>query len=87
MEFALNKCTILVLKHGVRVWCKAILLPDGQVTGEMDESVYKYLGVLEGGDITQKKMNEEIRKENLWRVKLATKSKLYGGSLIAATNE
>ncbi|KXJ06748.1 hypothetical protein AC249_AIPGENE17286, partial [Exaiptasia diaphana] len=53
---------------------------------EMDESGYKYLGVLEGADIMQKEMKQKVRDEYLRRVKLVAKSKLYGGNLIKAIN-
>ena len=53
---------------------------------ELDDSDYKYLGILEGADIKQKEMKEKIKKEYLRRVKLVSKSMLYGGNLIKAIN-
>ena len=86
MEFGLNKCAVLVLKQGIKVRCEGIVLPDGQMMGEVDENGYKYLGVLEGADIMQKEMKEKVRQEYMKRVKLVAKSKLYGGNLIKAIN-
>ena len=34
-----------------KVHCEGIVLPDGQVMGEVDENWYKYLGALKGTDI------------------------------------
>ena len=84
MEFGLEKYAVLVLKQGIKVRCEGIVLPGGQMMGEVDENGYKYLGVLEGADIMQKKMKEKVRKEYMKRVKLVAKSKLYGGNLIKA---
>ena len=86
MEFGLDKCAVFVLKQGVKVRCEGIVLPGGQMMGEVDENGYKYLGVLEGADIMQKEMKEKVRQKYMKRVKLVTKSKLYGGNLIKAIN-
>ena len=51
IEFGLDKCSVLVLKQGAKVHCEGIVLPDGQVMGEVEENGYKDLGVLEGADI------------------------------------
>ena len=85
MEFGLDKCAVLVLKQGIKVRCDRIVLLDGQMMGEVDETGYKYLGVLEGADIMQE-MKEKERQEYMKRVKLVAKSKLYGGNLITAIN-
>ena len=84
MELGLDKCAVLVLKQGIKVCCEGIVLPDGQMMGEVDENGYKYLGVLEGADIMQKEMKEKVRQEYMKRVKLVAKSKLYGRNLIKA---
>ena len=42
---------MLVLKQGAMVHCEGIVLPDGQVMGEVEANGYKDLGVLEGVDI------------------------------------
>ena len=86
MQFGLDKCAVFVLKQGIKVHCEGIVLPDGQMMGEVDENGYKYLGVLEGADIMQKEMKEKVRQAYMKRVKLVAKSKLYGGNLIKAIN-
>ena len=86
MEFGLDKCAVLVMKRGNKVRCEGIQLPDGRMMEELDDGGYKYLGILEGADIKQKEMKEKIKKEYLRRVKLVSKSMLYGGNLIKAIN-
>ena len=54
MEFRLAMFAVLVLKQRVKIRREEIVLPDGQMMGEMDNNGYKYLGVLEGADIMQK---------------------------------
>lgn len=46
MEFGLDRCALLVLKHGVKVRCEGILFRDGQVMDEVDENGCKYFGLL-----------------------------------------
>ena len=86
MEFGLDKCAVLVIRQGAKVKTEGIVLPNGDLMKEVDESGYKYLGVLEGADIKNKEMKEKVRKEYLRRVKLLAKSKLYGGNLIKGIN-
>ena len=86
MEFGIDKCGVLVIRKGVKVRTEGIVLPNGDVMSEIDESGYKYLGVLEGADIMGKEMKEKVRKEYFRRVKLLSKSKLYGGNLIKGVN-
>ena len=86
MEFGLDKCAVLVIKSGTKVRTDGIVLPNGDLMREVDETGYKYLGVLEGADINVKVMKEKVRKEYLRRVKLLAKSKLYGGNLIKGVN-
>ena len=64
--------------------CEQIVLPDGHVMSQMDESRYKCLGIFEGADVMQKYKKEKIRKEYLWKLKLVEKSKLHGLNLIRA---
>ena len=53
---------------------------------ELDQSGYKYLGVLTGSNILHGDMKEKLRKEYFLKVKLVAKSKLYGGHLIRVVN-
>ena len=57
MQFGLDKYAVLTLKRGFRVRCEGIGLSVAEVMKEVDESGYRYLGVLEGADI--KKQGDE----------------------------
>ena len=47
MEFGIKKCGVLVLKHGKIVKMEGrSCTTSGQVVKEIDESGYKYLGIL-----------------------------------------
>ena len=57
--YGLDRCAVLVLKQKVKVRCKGIVLPNGQMMGEVDKGIngYKYLDVLQGAYIMQKEWN------------------------------
>ena len=55
-------------QKGVRT--EEIVLLNGDVMKEVDESGYKYLGVLEGTDIKGKEIKEKVSREYFKRVKL-----------------
>jgi len=82
MEFGLDKCAVLEMQRGLKVETEGIELPSGEVMKEVEESGYKYLGVLEGAKIKNREMKEKVKKEYLRRVKLLAKSRLYAGNLI-----
>ena len=74
----------LVLR--MRVECKGVVLPSGDVMKDVDENGYKYLGVLQNEVQMNKEMKEKIVKEYLRRVKLLARSKLCAGNLIGGIN-
>lgn len=86
MEFGFEKCAMLSIKSGVRVRSEGITVPSGEVISEVDESGYKYLGVLQDCKIMSKQMKELVRGEYIRRVKAVAKSKLYARSLMTAIN-
>ena len=86
MKFGMDKCAVLQMKHGVKVRCEGVELPDGEMMKEVDDAGYKYLGVLEGAGIMTKEMKALVRKEYLRRVKLVAGSRLYAGRLLKAVN-
>ena len=43
--------------------CEGIALSDGGVMKKVDETGYKYLGVLEGADIMQRQIKEKVKGE------------------------
>ena len=86
MEFGFDKCAMLVMKAGVKVKSEGIVLPTGDIIKEVEESGYKYLGILQESDVKHREMKEKIRNEYLRRVKLLAKSKLYARNLFPAIN-
>ena len=86
MEFGIDKCATLEIRHGKQVACEGIALPGGEVMKEVEESGYKYLGVLEGASILTKEMKNLVKKEYLRRVRLVAGSWLYGGNMVRAVN-
>ena len=86
MEFGLDKCAVLSIRKGVKVHCDGIGLPSGEAMTVLDESGYKYLGVLAGADIMNREMKRKVKEEYLRRVKLVAKSRLYAGNLINGIN-
>lgn len=55
----------LVIKKGVKVLCKWIVLPHEEIIGKVDENGYKYLGVLEGTKILQNEVKQNVMEECL----------------------
>ena len=86
MQFGLNKCGVLVLKRGKVVKQNGIVLPNGQVMKEIDESGYEYLGIVEIDKIKETEMKDKFAGEYKRRLKLVLKSKLNGKNKILAIN-
>ena len=86
MQFGIDKCTVLVMKRGKLVLCDGIEMPDGNSIREVEESGYKYLGVLEADDLKHAAMKEVICKEYFRRIRKILKSKLNGGNVVNAMN-
>ena len=84
MQFGLNKCGVLVLKRGKIVKQNGITFPNGQMMKEIDESGYKYLGIVEVDKIKEKEMKDKFASEYKRRLKLVLKSKLNGKNKILA---
>ena len=63
-----------------------ITLPYGQVTKEIDDTDYKYLGILEYDKMKEKKMKDMFVTGYKRRLKLVLKSKLNGQNKIMAIN-
>ena len=56
MQFGLGKCGLLVLKREKDAKLNGIELPNGQIRKEIDESGYKYFGIVEMDIIKEKDM-------------------------------
>ena len=86
MKFGLKKCGVLVVEKGVRKKCKGMELPEGEVIKEIDESGYKYLGVLEAEQMLESDVKGKLKAEYFRRVRLLVRFKLYGGNVIKGMN-
>ena len=58
---------------GKEVECNIIELENGEKIGQVGEEGYKYLGILEKGDIGQEEMKENIKKEYFKRLRATLK--------------
>jgi len=86
MEFGLSKCGVLIIKRGKVVESDGLCMPDGAMMRNIEESGYKYLGVLEVDGIKHDQMKDQVKKEYTRRVRNILKSKLNGGNIISAIN-
>ena len=86
MEFGIGKCGVLSLKRGKVIESEGIVMPNGEVMRSMEETGYKYLGVLEMDQILEKQMKDKVQSEYFRRLKLVLKTKLNGKNKIQAIN-
>ena len=87
IEFGIEKCATLVMEKGKIVKSVGIDLPDGKVIKSLQEGEsYKYLGILEADKSLEEKMNLNVSKEYIRRLRKALKSKLNGGNLVCGVN-
>ena len=61
-------------------------MPDGTMMINIEDSGYKYLGILEADGIKHDEMKEQLKKEYIRRVRNVLKSKLNGENIISAIN-
>ena len=54
MKFSIDRCSVLAMKRGKKVECNGIELENGEEISRIGEEGYKYLGILEKGDICRK---------------------------------
>ena len=70
MEFAIEKCAVLVMEKEKIVKSFGIELPDGKVIKSLQEGEsYKYLGILEADKFLEEKMKLNILKEYIRKLK------------------
>ena len=62
MQFGIKKCGVLVLKHCNIVKMEGVVQPDGQVMEEIEDRGYRYLGILETGDMKEKETKDLMSK-------------------------
>ena len=87
MEFGIEKCAMLVMKKRKIVKSVGTELSDGKVIKSLRESEsYKYLGILETDQFSEKKMKLNVQKEYIRRLRKVLKSELNGGNLVPGVN-
>ena len=87
MEFAIEKCSTLVMEKGKIVKSVGIELPEGKVIKLLQEGEsYKYLGILEAYTFLEEKMKLNVSKEYIRRLRKVLKSKLNGVNLVGGVN-
>ena len=67
MQFRIKKCGVLIMERGKVIKTDGIKLPDGQHMKNIDETGYRYLGILESDKIKEKEMKKKFSKEYLQR--------------------
>ena len=73
-------------EEGKEVECNRIELENGEEIVQIGEEGYKYLGILENGDICQQEMKENISKEYFKSLRATLKSKLNAKHVFQAVN-
>ena len=86
MKFGIDKCGVLAMKRGKEVECNGIELENGEEISQIGEEGYKYLGILEKGDIFQEEIRENMRKEYFKILRATLKSKLNAKHVFQAIN-
>ena len=78
---------MLVMEKRKIVKSVGIELPDDKVIKSLQEGEsYKYFGILEADKFLEEKMNLNVLKEYIRRLRKVLKSKLNGGNLVCGVN-
>ena len=62
-------------------------MPNGQRINQIEESRYKYLGIIQDSEIKTQIIKDKIRTEYLWRVRKLEKSELYARNVFMGINQ
>ena len=76
MGFGLDKCNKLTIKNGKAVPSDDIILTNNENIKVLDNTVYKYLGMVENNNIKTTEMKQTIRDEYFTRLKKIMKTSL-----------
>ena len=86
MQFGIKKCGILSMERGEVIRTNGIRLLDGKGMQGIDDTDYKYLGILETDKVKEKEMKEKSSKKYLQRLRLTLGSKLNRRNIIMTLN-
>ena len=70
MEFGLKKYEVVILKKGELVHFDGIHLPNQEITKEVDENLYNYLGILELDEIKEDQIEIKVTAEYKRKLRL-----------------
>ena len=85
MKFGITKCSHVTMKAGKLVSFGGMEISSWKVISELEsDKGYKYLGILEAGDIMHIEMKDKIKKEYYRRLRQLISSNLKGGNTIRA---
>ena len=76
MEFEIEKCALVNIQRFKVTRTEGIQMPDGNNIKDIDETGYKYLGIIEGEKIKHQEMKEKIKQKYIKRLGAILKSKL-----------
>ncbi|XP_066944517.1 uncharacterized protein [Macrobrachium rosenbergii] len=76
----IEKCTLVNIQKGKVTRTEGMKLPDGNNIRYINETGYKYLGMI-GEDIKHQETKDIVRKEYLQKLKAILKSKLNAGNM------
>ena len=85
MEFGIEKCAFVNVQRRKVTTTEGIQLPGGNNIINIDETGYKYLGIIEGEEIKHQEM-KKIKKKYKKRLKAILKSNLNSGNTVKARN-
>jgi hypothetical protein len=87
MEFGLDKCAKISMKHGRVTKRENIYLNETTTIRELDhQEIYKYLGVDEHNEIQQESMKSKLKQEYIRRMRMVLRSELSSKNKIQAIN-
>ena len=87
IEFGIEKCAMLAMGKGKIMKSVGIELPDGKVIKSLQEGEScKYLRILEADKFLEEKMESNVSKEYIRRLRKVLKSKLNGRNLVRGVN-
>ena len=86
MEFGIEKCALVNIQRSKVTRTEGIQMSNGNNIKDIDETGYKYLGMIEGEEIKHQEMKKKIEKEYIKRLKAILKSKLSSGDTVKAIN-
>jgi len=58
MQFGIEKCATIKIQRGIVKNTEGIVLPNAQVTQDVKDGGYRYLGMLEANQIKQDEMKD-----------------------------